>query len=472
MNFKNSPETAIFLIPLLILVLSFNLCTGQSYLKQSYTDSYSPSTYKYPLKLLKEGVRYVVDQNNRPFFWSGDAAWSLIAQLNKEDADYYFGNRMKKGFSLVMVNLIEHKFSTNAPANFYGEMPFNGKPFITPNEKYFEHADYVIRSAAQRNIVVLLAPVYLGYDCKDEGWCEEVETASEQDMHFWGKFLGNRYKSYDNIIWLIAGDTDPSQVKSKILLIVKGIRESDTIHLISAHNQPESMAVTPWAGETWLSVNNVYSYDSLVYKHFKEAYDHVPVLPYFQIESAYENEHKSTPQQLRSQAYWAILSGAMGHLFGNCPVWHFGSAGSWCNLTDWKSQLENQGSESMDYLQRLFRSRPWQILIPDFDHQIITSGFGKWGLKNYVTAAFTSDRNTMIAYLPLKSTVTVDMGKVNGRFANCWWFNPSNGKSDFIGAFKNSGQRRFTPNFEGDWVLIIDNVSANLPVPGTKIYLK
>ena len=89
-----------------------------------------------------------------------------------------------------MVSLIEHKFCTNPPANFYGELPFTGKPFITPNEKYFAHADSVIESAFRQNIMVLLDPLYLGYDCKDEGWCAEVRNASVERFVFMGQICG------------------------------------------------------------------------------------------------------------------------------------------------------------------------------------------------------------------------------------------------------------------------------------------
>jgi hypothetical protein len=427
-------------------------------------------SYVYPLKL-SSGNRYLIDQNNQPFFWSGEAAWSLIAQLSKQDADLYLDNRKEKGYTVIMVNLIEHKFCTNPPANFYGESPFTGKFFVSPNENYFAYADYIIKSAAQRNIVVLLAPLYLGYNCNDEGWCAEIKTASLTDLRSWGKYVGTRYKNFSNIIWLIGGDTNPAQVKDKVLAMVKGIRDCDSLHLFSAHNQPESMAVTPWPDESWLSVNNVYSYDSLIYKHYKTAYTKTPVTPYYQIESAYENEHNSTPQQLRSQAYWAILSGAMGHIFGNCPVWHFGSFKTWCNLTDWKKEMNNYGSVSMDYLQRLFRSRSWQTLIPDFENRIIISGHGTWGSKDYVTSATTSDGNSIIAYLPSKRLVRVDMSIIHGEKAKCWWFNPSSGKVMFIGEYTNSGIRSFTPDSEGDWVLVIDNTSIKLPAPGSQLLI-
>jgi len=130
--------------------------------------------YIYPLKL-SECKRFLTDQKDKPFFWSGDAAWSLIIQLNREEVDYYLDDRKQKGFTVILVNLIDHKFGGNAPADFYNEPPFHDKPFVSPNESYFSHADYVIQAAAQRGILVLLCPLYLGWEYGDEGWGEDVE---------------------------------------------------------------------------------------------------------------------------------------------------------------------------------------------------------------------------------------------------------------------------------------------------------
>lgn len=422
--------------------------------------------YCYPLKQ-GPGNRYLIDQDNTPFFWSGDAAWSLLAQVSLKDADLYLDNRSRIGFTVIMVNLIEHKFCTNPPANIYGELPFTGKVFTSPNEKYFAHADSVIISAARHHIAVLLAPLYLGYDCKDEGWCAEVNNASPGDLRSWGRFLGNRYKKFKNIIWLIGGDTDPSRVKGKVLEMIKGICENDSLSLFSAHNQPGSMAISPWIGERWLSLNNVYSYDSVLYTNYRIAYDHLPVTPFFLIESVYENEHGSKPGQLRYQAYEAVLSGAMGHIFGNCPIWHFGSVAKWCNNTNWKNELNNSGSVSMDYLQRLLRSRPWQSLIPDFENKIIISGYGRCGTKDHVAVARTHDRNTIIAYLPTRRPVEADMTSIRGSEAKCWWYDPSNGKASEIGTYPASGIHRFIPVSAGDMVLVIDNDSIQFQAPGS-----
>src|SRR5688572_21195992 len=93
----------------------------------------------FPLKLGPGSpVRHLVDQNNKPFLISGDAAWSLIVNVTLADANSYLADRQARGFNTVMVNLIEHNFSTNAPRNLAGDMPFTAtlgggqRDFSTP----------------------------------------------------------------------------------------------------------------------------------------------------------------------------------------------------------------------------------------------------------------------------------------------------------------------------------------------------
>ena len=420
----------------------------------------------YPLAVSSNG-RYLIDQTGQPFFWAGDTAWSLIAQLTLADAEHYLENRRQKGFNVVLVNLLEHAFATNASANIFGESPFSGTPFITPNAAYFAHADAVITAAAQRGIVVLLAPLYLGYGCGSQGWCAEVKAASVTAMRTWGQYVGNRYKNFDNIVWLIGGDTDPTPVLDKVSAFVTGLREFDTRHLITAHNWRGSFAITPWPSASWLTVNNVYASGPTIYQNSKTAYNRSPVLPFFLLEGIYENEHSSTPQGLRAENYWLRLSGGLGGNFGNCPIWHFGYSSSWCGLTNWKAQLDGPGSIGVSHAKRLFTSRAWHTLVPDFDHTVLTAGYGTWGANDYAAAARTADGASVIAYLPTARTVTVDLTRLSGSQAKAWWYNPASGISTSIGTFANSGPHTFTPPGSGDWVLLLDDASRNLPAPGS-----
>ncbi len=96
-----------------------------------------------------------------------------ISGLTSEEAEKYLEDRRSKGFNWVIVNLIEHQF--RGPVDRYGQNPFTvSGDFSTPNEKYFAHADWVIRKAAEKGIQVFLAPVYLGYIGTNEGWVKEV----------------------------------------------------------------------------------------------------------------------------------------------------------------------------------------------------------------------------------------------------------------------------------------------------------
>jgi len=116
---------------------------------------------------------------------------------------------------------------------------------------------------------------------------------------------------------------------------------------------------------------------------------------------------------------------------------------------------------------RLFRSRPWFELVPDQKHEAVTAGLGEFRGLDYLAAGRSVDGSAVIAYMPTRRTVTVDMSKVSGAQALGWWFDPSTGKATAAGAFPTSGTREFTPPAEGDWVLVLDDGSRRRLPPGS-----
>jgi hypothetical protein len=215
----------------------------------------------FPLSI-KPGAAYPVDAAGRPFLLIGDAAWSLIAQLNREDAELYLEDRRKRGFNAVLVSLVEHKYASRAPANIYGEQPFlTPGDFSTPNERYFQHADWVLERAAAKNILVLLTPDYLGYGGEDEGWWKELTRQGPEKLRAWGQFVGKRYAHLDNILWVNGGDYTPPD-KSILRAVAEGLREADPSVLQTVHNGPETLTLDHWSPsrDNWLSVNTVYTY--------------------------------------------------------------------------------------------------------------------------------------------------------------------------------------------------------------------
>jgi hypothetical protein len=426
-----------------------------------------PGPYVYPLAVGPTG-RYLVDQNGKPFLMVGDAAWSLIAQLADTAADSYLANRQQLGFDAVLVNLIEHQFADNAPADIYGLAPFTGKVFTTPNEAYFAHADYIIQSAAQKGILVLLAPAYVGFGCGDQGWAAEMQAASDADMTAWGQFLGQRYASHDNILWVIGGDADPTScspsVKGKLQDVVNGIRQYDTRHPFTAHNVRGMMGITPWTGASWLNVNTTYT-NGNDYAQAQTAYAVTPALPFFLIESNYENEG-ADPQGLRAQSYWTVLSGGFGNVFGNCPIWFFGSTTGQgdCGTLNWRGALGSTGSTNMSHFQKLFTGRHWGSLVPDVSHTVVTSSSG----AGTVTAACAADSSSIVAYLPARGSVTISGTCLRDATMNVYWVNPQSGAATSAGTVSSRSPQTLTPptGGAGDWVLVLDSPSFAFAQPG------
>jgi hypothetical protein len=401
--------------------------------------------------------RYLVDRHGVPFLLQGDAGWSLIANATKEDADAYLRNRRAKGFSAILVNLIEHKFAKNAPRNIYGEAPFpDPSDLSVQNEKYFEHADWVIRRAAENGLVVLLAPVYLGYTGLDEGFYDEVMASGPERCLAYGRFLGQRYKAFDNIIWVMGGDRDPGPARENVDMVAYGIRESDRRHLMTAHCHSDSSPVGQYPG-SWLQISSSYAYE-IVHQRLTWDYEREPAMPLFLIESVYEGEHNSSEVQIRRQAYWSILCGEFGHVMGNKPLWGFEPG--------WQAAMDAPGSMAMAHWGRLFRSRPWYNLVPDQDHKVVTGGLGEYWGNDYLTAAAAPDGTMAIAYMPTARIITVDFSRLAKGRANAWWFDPRTGKATLAGTYATEEARQLTPPADGDWVLVMDDASKALPAPG------
>jgi len=390
----------------------------------------------------------------------------LIAQLTRREVEEYLQDRRSRGFNTLLVNLLEHRFANKAPANAYGDPPFaTPGDYSTPNERYFAFADWVLGRAEELGFLVLLTPSYMGNGGGDEGWYQEMSQNGAAKLRNYGRYLGRRYHSLRNILWLHGGDYNPPD-KSLARAIAEGIREIDPITLHSAHGSPGSAALDYWRGEKWLQVNNVYTYEPVYYSSTKQ-YRDPENLAFFLLESAYENEHQATEQRLRTQAYQAILSGAAGHVFGNNPIWHFDGPGLYPAPVPWKQALGSRGAESMTHLCTLFSPISWWLLEPDFDSKLLIGGHGVE--EERAVAARAADRSFAIVYLPTRRTITIDLAELAGVTVDASWYDPASG--EFVpveGApFAREAVITLTPesrNSAGysDWVLELTSRQAAL----------
>ena len=419
----------------------------------------------FPLAV-KRGKRYLVDAAGKPFLIHGDTAWSLIAQLTREEVELYLDDRRARGFNTILVNLIEHAFASNAPANAYGELPFlEPGDYSSPNEAYFAHADWVLRQAEHKGFLVLLTPSYTGYEGGTDGWYRTMIMNGADRLRQYGEFLGRRYRDFANIIWVHAGDYNPPR-RDLVRAIAEGIREVNPETLHTAHGAPETAAMEYWGGEPWLQVNNAYTYGP-VYAPVLEQYTRPEARPLFLIESAYENEHDATERRLRTQAYHAVLSGASGQVFGNNPIWHFDSGGLYPAPVTWQEALDSRGARSMTHLRNLITAVRWWQLEPDVDNGLLTDGLGSE--HDRAVAARSADRSFALLYVPSARDIAVDLEQLAGPQIVAHWYDPAGGRLFEVNGspFEATGSHRFRPepdaNSSGfdDWVLILESRSTS-----------
>ncbi len=411
----------------------------------------------FPLRVAAGGT-YLEDSGGRPFLLQGDTAWSLIVQLRFEEAENYLQDRRARGFNSLLVNLIEHKYAARAPANIYGDPPFVGRGgFSDPNEAYFAHADRILRRTAELGFLVLLAPAYIGYGGGDEGWYRSMLAAGPSRLRAYGDYVGRRFGNRDNIMWVHAGDFDPPE-RSSVLSVAEGILRHDRTALNTAHCAPETAAAEFWGGQPWLNVDTVYTYQP-VYRAARRAARRRPRRPYFLIESTYENEHGVTEERLRTQAYQALLNGAFGQVFGNNPIWHFGTPGREAPMT-WRQALDAEGSRGMQHLVRLFERIPWWQLEPDLGTALLPEGAGEPNGRQ--SAARTRDGRFALVHTPEGNLVTLDPSRLAAPIVQARWFDPSDGSLTPAQSRRSerAGWQDFAPpgrNRSGsrDWILEI-----------------
>jgi hypothetical protein len=382
-----------------------------------------PADAVFPLRVASTG-RYLEDSSGRPFLLHGDSPWGLIAQLSREDVERYLADRRSRGFNVLLVRLLEHKFADKAPRNWYGDAPFLVEgDFSTPNEAYFEHAEWVLERARSHGFAVLLAPAYLGAGGGNEGWYQTLLANSHDTLRQYGRFLGERFRHLDNIIWTHGGDYNPPE-RHTVTLIANAIHEIVPDRLATAHCVRGTAAADFWGDEPWLMLNNVYTREPVFVSSLQQ-YARPGPMPFFLLEGLYENEHGMTTARLRAQAYHALLSGAAGHMFGNNPIWHFDGPGLYPAPVTWQEALDGPGSRSMGWLWILFSGLDWWTLAPDRDHHLLVGGLED-GHERAV-AAISHDGRLAVGYVPSERTVEVDLSVLRGPRVAVEWFDPTNG---------------------------------------------
>ena len=116
----------------------------------------------------------------------------------------------------------------------------------------------------------------------------------------------------------------------------------------------------------------------------------------------------------------------------------------------------------MGYCATLFGAVDWYTLVPDYSHDLVTSGYGTIGTADYAGAGINANGRLAIIYMPSNRTMTVDMSLFSGT-VTARWYDPTSGQyeDDPASPLYNGGMHNFShpgknADDDPDWVLVFE----------------
>jgi hypothetical protein len=423
--------------------------------------------------------RHIVTDDNHPFLWLGGTAWELIHRLNREEIKEYMKDRSEKGFTVIQTVILAELDGLNTP-DAYGDLPLIDNDPTRLNEAYFKHVDFVVEEARKNGLYLGLLPTW--GDKYNKKWGIGPEIFTIENAEIYGELVARRYLHKNNIIWILGGDRLPeNDTQYKIIeAMARGIRKVDTLHLITYH---------PWGGkratevfnDPWLDLDLFQSgHDRRTkdYAYVRDARKVEPARPVINGEPRYENipdrlDGKARygwmdDSDVRTSAYWTMLSGAAGYTYGCNDIWQMYSLGKTPVIlarTGWSTAIHLPGSTHAGYMRRLLESFPWQDLRPD-QSLILNENPEDTA---YMVSAIGKDNDYILAYTPMGRSLTINLAAMNAGKVKAYWFNPRSGRSLFIREFTGDEKPEFKPWSVGrgsDFVLIIVRSQSGFSIPG------
>lgn len=401
--------------------------------------------------------RYLVDQAGKPFFWLGDTAWILFQIPNRQDAEHYLATRVRQGFTVIQAAAVmgEERVAGTTRPNAYKDTAFldndparprgtpGNNPSIPEEYDYWDHVDHIIDRAQAHGLVVGLLPLFVGW--RGDGY-KYLKTSN---AYAYGKFLGERYRTKPNIVWILGGDNvaDTEEKKAIWNAVAKGITEAvagseDYGRTLMTYHCPGGNSSSNWFhAAPWLDFNMIQTWSDYLSIPGRIAADYklTPAKPTGLGEGAYENgnQYKFTVNALaiRKQAYWSYLSGGY-HTYGNTDVWNFSSYKPEASQ-DWKLALQSPGAIHLGVLKRILVALEWWKFVPDSS---ILVGAG----KNMAMRSAQGD--ALLVYLSSPAAVSVHMDKITASGpVQATWIDVRTSDRTPAGAFPNKGIASFTP---------------------------
>lgn len=408
----------------------------------------------------------------KPFFWLGDTAWLLLQKLNMSEIEAYFRNRAERHFNVVQSVLV-HNDNVDRGGEIFVDLnnPQNA-------QAYWGKAAEAAELARKYGIYMAFLPV----------WGSMVKRGflTEENAEAYARFLAERFKGYNNIVWVLGGDIRGEQGFDVWNIMGETFKSCDPRRLITFHPFGRTCS-SIWFGDLldfnmFQSGHRRYDQSSLgEWDDNKESEDfygednwryvehelrHGTIKPVLDGEPSYEHIpqglHDFTQPfwqagDVRRYAYWSVFQGACGHTYGCNSVMQFYSPkdkeAAYNAPEYWTEGINLPGALHMKYLYELMTS-------VDFSAGSHVEAADNQGFRGYdrITCFAGEDYLLVYNYSGREFRLNIDFVPKEAQ-----WFDPTNGKYTEaaidpkmpIAPPRNSSGDR-------DMVLVIRNMRSNV----------
>ncbi|WP_404423379.1 DUF4038 domain-containing protein [Nibricoccus sp. IMCC34717] len=447
------------------------------------------------------GGHHLQTTGGKSFFWLGDTGWKIIQSATREECMFYLDTRARQGFTLIQTMLLAENESVTVP-NSQGDLAFvDGDP-LRPNERFFEHAHWVINEAAKRGLYVALVPAW--GDKLTAPWGTGPRIFRNDNLpvaRAYGEYVGRKFRDCSNIVWLVGGDRPvklkglqndflqrlgkeagfgPDQDWTPIwTAMVEGLQAGlgrDPLTLYHPQGG-EFSSSQQLQGVGWLDMNGMQSghgggFDQPVWEWIARDFALTPAKPTLDIEPNYEdcpyNPWPSwdpstgyfTDHDVRKQCYRSVLAGGAGVTYGHHAVWQLAGKGREPVLfvqQGWVQALDRPGGRQLVHLRTLLEKFPIADRVPDQTMVVAQPGADR---RLQCVAGRDRSGRWALVYVPDHDlTVTVDLGVLSGPRVQVGWYDTRSGFTYPAEVRVGGGRMAFTsPNHGPDWVLVLQSV--------------
>lgn len=472
---------------------------------------------------VSENHRFLVRAEGSTFFPIADTAWYIPWKLNRSEVEIYLQRRKDQKFNTIALTAFPEYAEVGA--NQYGDSAFNVhngrhnplQPITTPGNNpenpteydYWDHLEYIIDTSASKGMYIVLLPSWGG--CVSGAYGSGRVTPelifNATNAYQYGQWLGQRFKSKTNIIWMLGGDRSAVYGKRDYRAVfrimaegiadgVNGINQPDgkadyTTTLMSYHPQKWAPNSSKWFhNDAWLDFNSVQDQpeDQIVATALDYGLD--PIKPTWLFEGGYEKRGKDYKAwQIRFQSYQTVFAGGFGVTYGNMDIYHFSDKDSHLNesvatkkVAKWPSSLDDPGALDMQHLLYLMESLTREQFLDRIPDQSLINGDqghmeGREGFRSKRIQATRSRKGDYaMVYTANGRNITLNMDRLAAPRMNAFWFNPRNGKwqvkddeftdrkpfAENIPSGPTTPTRKFNPPGNptdgSDWVLILKTI--------------